>query len=153
MKLYLVQHAKAVEKEVDAERPLSGEGRKDIEKVAAFLKESGLSVERVWDSGKLRAVQTAEALAGAINAKEVRERQGLKPNDSVEAVADELKAGEASIMLVGHMPFVSRLAAVLVTGSREAEVVRFRQGGLVCLGRDEEGKWAVEWMVIPGILV
>ena len=42
MKLYLVQHAKAVEKDVDSERPLSAEGRKDIEKVAAFLK--GLSL-------------------------------------------------------------------------------------------------------------
>jgi phosphohistidine phosphatase len=153
MKLYLVQHAKALEKEVDAQRPLSGEGRKDIEKVAAFLKGRKLSVERIWHSGKLRALQTAEALAGAVKAEEVKEREGLKPDDGVEAVADELKAKEASIMLVGHMPFVSRLASVLVTGSREAEVVRFRQGGLVCLGRDEEGKWAVEWMVIPEILV
>jgi len=50
------------------------------------------------------------------------------------------------------MPFVSRLASALVTGSEKAEAMRFRQGGVVCLGRGEDGKWAVEWMVIPEIL-
>ena len=152
MKLYVVQHAKAVEKEVDAERALSAEGKQDIGRVAAFVKGQNLSIERIWHSGKFRAAQTAEALAKAVRAGKVEEREGLKPNDSVQKVANELGASEASTMLVGHMPFVSRLASALLSGSEKAEVVKFRQGCVVCLGRGEDGKWAVEWMVIPEIL-
>ncbi len=33
--------------------------------------------------------------------------------------------------------------------SAERTVVRFRMGGVVCLGRDESGAWALEWMLVP----
>jgi len=55
MKLYLVQHAKASSKEVDPQRPLSDQVRRDIEKVAAFIKPSNLCVEHLWHSTKERA--------------------------------------------------------------------------------------------------
>jgi phosphohistidine phosphatase SixA len=38
MKLYLVQRAKTASKETDPQRPLTEEGRRDIQKVAAFIK-------------------------------------------------------------------------------------------------------------------
>lgn len=44
MKLYLVQHGDAVAKEVDPERPLSDQGRKDVEQVGRFLAEAGICV-------------------------------------------------------------------------------------------------------------
>ena len=37
MKLYLMQHGDALQKDVDPDRPLSPRGRRDIEKIAAFL--------------------------------------------------------------------------------------------------------------------
>jgi phosphohistidine phosphatase len=152
VRLYLVQHARAVEKEVNGERPLSAEGKEDARKVAAFLKETGLSVGRLWHSGKLRAAQTAESIAEGVNATgKIEEKEGLKPNDNVEAVADELAADEGSTMLVGHMPFVGRLASLLLTGSEEADIVGFRQGAIACLEKDENGKWRIEWMITPEI--
>jgi len=45
MKLYLVQHAKAASKEVDPERPLTEEGHRDIQKVAAFIRPLNLCVD------------------------------------------------------------------------------------------------------------
>jgi len=150
MKLYLVQHAKAVDKDVDAERPLSAEGKEDMKKVGAFLKAKPLSVARLWHSRKLRAGQTADVLAKTVEVTgKTEERKELGPNDDVRAVADELNAESASIMLVGHMPFVGRLASLLLTGSEQAGVVRFTQGCVVCLGRDQDGKWLIEWMITP----
>ena len=60
MKLYLVQHGEACAEDVDPERPLTAQGRADVERLAAFLQQAGIQVGRVIHSGKLRAEQTAE---------------------------------------------------------------------------------------------
>ena len=41
MNLYLVQHAEALPKQEDPDRPLSAQGRADIEKVARFVAKNG----------------------------------------------------------------------------------------------------------------
>jgi len=53
-------------------------------------------------------------------------------------------------MIVGHLPFLARLASYLVMGSEEPPLVRFRYGGVVCLERTGEGEpWMVSWMIVP----
>ena len=66
MKLYLAQHGEACTKDIDPERPLTDQGREDIERLAEFLARAGIEVARVIDSGKLRAAQTADLLAAAV---------------------------------------------------------------------------------------
>ncbi len=63
MRIYLVQHGEAVAKDVDPERPLSEQGHNDVEKIATFLGNTQLGMERILHSGKLRAEQTAEIFA------------------------------------------------------------------------------------------
>ena len=153
MKLYLVQHAKAVPKDVDPQRPLSDEGRRDIKKVAAFIGTLNLEVDFVWHSKKIRAAQTAEVLSKVILVRmEKIERDGLSPNDNVAAIRDELVASEYDVMIVGHMPFVSKLASLLLTSDESAGTVAFQQGGILSLEQSTEGQWQVNWMVIPAIL-
>jgi len=153
MKLYLVQHAKAASTDVDPERPLTEEGRQDIQKVAAFIKPLNLSVDYLWHSSKTRAIQTAEILAEVIKInKEKIEREGLTPNDDVPAVKDELASAQQDTMIVSHMPFVSKLASLLLTDREFAGTVAFRQGGIVCLSSSEPNQWQIEWMVIPELL-
>ncbi len=58
------------------------------------------------------------------------------------------------LMLVGHLPFLSRLASLLLVGDPERALVRFRMGGIVCLtgepaGAGGTGGWMVAWMLIP----
>jgi phosphohistidine phosphatase SixA len=46
-------------------------------------------------------------------------------------------------MIVGHLPFLSKLVALLVAGSEENEIVEFRFGSVVCVssaGTTENGK-------------
>ncbi|MGB2807314.1 MAG: phosphohistidine phosphatase SixA [Sedimentisphaerales bacterium] len=153
MKLYLVQHAKAASKDVDPQRSLTEEGRRDIQKVAAFVKSLNLSVDYLWHSTKTRAIQTAEILAEVIKIhKEKIEREGLAPNDNVTAIKDELIATQQDTMIVSHMPFVSKLASLLLTGREFADTVAFRQGGIVALNSSEPNQWQIEWMVIPELL-
>ena len=154
MKLYLVQHAKAASKDVDPERPLTKEGHQDIQKVAKFIKPLNLSVDYLWHSTKTRAIQTAEILAEVIKInKEKIERDGLAPNDDVPAVKDELASAQQDTMIVSHMPFVSKLASLLLTSRESAGTVAFRQGGIVCLSSSKPNQWQIEWMVIPELLI
>jgi len=63
----------------------------------------------------------------------------------------EIEGTEEDIMLVGHMPFMNKLASRLLSGNPEADCVQFQQGGVLMLERSE-GQWRVGWMVIPAIL-
>ena len=154
MRLYLVQHAKAEPKDVDPERPLTEEGRRDIQKVAEFIKPLDLSVDYLWHSGKTRAAQTAEVLTEVIEIRnQMAAREGLAPNDDVEAVRDEIVSAQQDIMIVGHLPFVSKLASLLLTDSESANVVAFKQGGIVCLYYSDESQWQIDWMVTPELLI
>jgi len=154
MKLYLVQHAQAELKDVDPQRPLTEQGRRDIRKIAAFIKPLNLAVDYLWHSGKKRAEQTAEALAEVVGIrKDTSTREGLAPNDDVREVKKEIEAARQDTMLVGHLPFMSKLASLLLTGSKSAGTVAFRQGCIVCLECSNESQWQIDWMITPELLV
>jgi phosphohistidine phosphatase len=152
MKLYLVQHAKAASEQIDPQRPLTKEGRSDIQKVAAFIKPLNLCVDCLWHSGKKRAEQTAEVLAEAIKVKTQTARDGLGPNDDITALKDEFVSASGDIMVVGHLLFLSKLASLLLAGAESANTVAFKNGGIVCLNYSEENRWQIDWMIIPELL-
>ncbi len=153
MRLYLVQHGEALPKEVDSDRPLSDQGQQDAERLARFLAGRGVRVSRVSHSGKTRARQTAELLASTM-APGVKPdvRAGLAPNDPTDAFAETLAAWREDAMVVGHLPFMARLVTRLVTKSDNGRVVAYLPGSLVCLERDEDGAWAIAWMLRPELL-
>lgn len=152
MKLYLVQHGNAVSKEEDSQRPLSQKGAQDVEKVASFIRHLHLKVD-LWHSVKLRAKQTAEILCEVVNTVNgLVEREGLRPRDEVEGILAEVQLSEHDVMIVGHMPFLSELASLLVAEEISAGIVAFKQGGIVCLEQNEDGDFEVAWAVIPQIL-
>ena len=154
MKLYLVQHAKATSKQADPQRPLTEEGRHDMHRVAAFIKPLNLCVDYLWHSGKRRAEQTAELLAEVIKINKTQTaRDGLGPNDDVTALRNELVSGQQDIMIVGHLPFLGKLASLLLTGSESTDTVAFKNGGIVCLTRCEENQWQIDWMITPEFLL
>jgi len=66
MRAYLAQHGLAKDGNEDAERSLSGRGRKDVARCAGFLgRVEKPEPVRIVHSGKLRARQSAEIFAGA----------------------------------------------------------------------------------------
>jgi phosphohistidine phosphatase len=153
MKLYLVQHAKAASKDVDPDRSLTEEGRRDVQKVAAFIEALNLKVDFLWHSGKTRAAQTAEALAEVVNVKtQMTAHDGLAPNDDVEAMKNELLSGGHDVMIVGHLPFLSKLGSLLLIGDETTGPVAFQKGCIVALEQPAEGHWHINWMVIPELL-
>jgi phosphohistidine phosphatase len=150
MRIYLVQHGEAVPAEVDPERPLSAAGEADVRRMAAVLRGSGVSVARVLHSGKRRAERTAEVLAAGLEPKVRPEaRAGLNPNDATASVAQEAAGWEQDTILVGHLPFMARLASRLVAGREDLGMVAFRPGSVLCLERTEQRAWTIAWMLRP----
>jgi phosphohistidine phosphatase len=150
--VYLMQHGEAAAAEVDPERPLTETGRRSVGAVAAHAAACGVHIDRIVHSGKLRAEQTAGVLAGALRCDVVDQVDGLSPNAPVQAAADALvdPAREGSLAIVGHLPFLDRFAALLVAGDCTAQVVAFRNGGLVKLVPAEWG-YAVAWAITPEV--
>jgi phosphohistidine phosphatase len=149
MIVYLVQHGEATPKRVDPARPLTERGRREVVRVAGVAARLGVEVQQIRHSGKARAEQTAEILGQALSPPDgVVAVPGLAPNDHVGAVAEALAGEEGPLMFVGHLPFLARLAGLLVAGDAGRPVVQFRMGGIVCLAQ-ADGLWQVAWILTP----
>jgi phosphohistidine phosphatase len=152
MALYLVQHGQSLPKDVDPDQGLSDVGIADTKRIADVARIYQVNVSLIKQSGKKRARQTAEILADALNpAGGVEAVSGLKPLDDVAALAAFLDAA-ADTMLVGHLPFMSRMASFLVTGSADRPIFKFQNSGILCLDRDPDtGSWLIVWALMPKI--
>lgn len=150
MRVYLVRHGEAKPKTEDPERGLSERGRKDAARVADILEQTGAGVDHLYHSGKARARQTAEILAQSVLwDPQLKTADDLGPNDPVQPWVDRLASAEADTMLVGHMPFMGRLASRLVTGAEDRDLVRFTAGAVACIERTDSGGWVLVAVTIP----
>jgi phosphohistidine phosphatase len=99
-----------------------------------------------------RAVETAELLSEAIGAPPPVADDRLQPGATWDAVAAAIRERHAArrVMLVGHEPDLSELAAEL-TG---AAAVRMRKGALACIefpGAPEPGTGEIAWLIDPDL--
>jgi phosphohistidine phosphatase len=67
-------------------------------------------------------------------------------------VAEEAASWSQDTMLVGHLPFMGKLASWLLSGTEQADAVSFRPGSVACLERGAEGSWTLAWMIRPELL-
>jgi phosphohistidine phosphatase len=153
MRLYLVQHAEAKREEEDPSRSLSEKGLNDITKVATYIVSLNISISQIFHSGKTRALQTAQVLAEHLKPQEsISQTDGLAPLDEPGIWFERLTKIKEDVALVGHLPHLGKLAALLLCGDKEKNIVDFKMGGMVCLKRSEDGNWSLEWMIIPDVI-
>jgi phosphohistidine phosphatase len=152
MALYLVQHGKSLAKDKDPKKGLSQEGIAETERIAEVAKGYAVPVSEITHSGKTRARQTAEIFEAALKpSRGIHESSGLSPLDDVTVFADTIDSTK-DVMLVGHLPFMERLTAYLITGSFEKPVFKFQNSGIVCLDTDPAtGSWVIKWTLMPHI--
>jgi len=152
MTVYLMQHGEAKSEQEDPERDLTDRGALQARMAAERLGRLAPDIHVIWHSGKKRALRTAEIVADNLGIpKRVMEHTGLAPKDDAAPIARKLQKTGRDIMVVGHLPFLSRLASLLLTGSPEPEIVGFRYGAILCL-EEQSGRWRVAWMLAPELL-
>lgn len=148
--LYLVQHAESKKEGEDPTRGLTDKGFRDIALTALFAHDQSVAVSWIYHSGIKRAQQTAQALADQVHPKEgVSEADWLAPMDDPKNWEDRLSHMHEDIMLVSHLPYLAKLASLLLCGDGSKNIVDFKNAGIVCIKRFDDGHWAVEWVVTP----
>jgi phosphohistidine phosphatase len=157
--LYLIRHAVAEERgdawPDDNKRPLTDEGIARMRKAARGLADIDVTIDIVLSSPLVRARQTAEIVAAALDPRpSLVNVDSLAPDGSFAAiVADLEKHGrKPRIALVGHEPAIGEFAARLI-GSRHA--LEFKKGAVCRIDLDElppAGPGDLRWMLTPKIL-
>ena len=150
MRLYLIRHGISLPEEKDPEKSLSQEGKEQTQRIAEFLKTKSIKVDAIWHSPKLRAIQTAQIISKSIFCPEIQERNDLNPLDSVEKFPEEIQSLNKDLMIVGHLPFLQKLAPLLLSGSETNQFISYKNSGMVCL--EFTDTWKIAWMVTPELM-
>jgi phosphohistidine phosphatase len=139
IRLYLIRHGIAVDAAAfpgeDADRPLTPTGRKRFRRAARVLAAMGEPIDLLVTSPLVRAVQTAELLAGRLGHDAVEVWRELAPPADAERVvmrlAGRLADGQGAA-LIGHDPGISELLArVGELHHDEARRIFFKKGAIV----------------------
>jgi phosphohistidine phosphatase len=152
MAIYLVQHGQCLIKEEDPQKGLSQQGIEDVQRIAKVAATYAVQVSEILHSGKKRAQQTAELMADALKPdKGTRSVDGIKPLDDILPFAESLDV-TADEMIVGHLPFLERLAAYLITGQHQRPVFQLQNGGILCLDYYTDSEQiVVKWALMPKV--
>ena len=119
---------------------------------ADALLRAGARPVTLLHSEKTRAVQTAAIISCELPGHPPAQlRKGLAPEEPVDGWAMEAALARTDMVLVGHMPFLPRLASLLVAKDRERAQFAFETGGVLCLERIDYGAWVVRFLFAPSL--
>jgi len=124
VEIYFLRHGDAADKaagQSDAERPLTEEGMKQARQAAEWFAKHQIEFDAIVSSPLLRAVQTAEPIAEALNMELGSDRRLSGGQLTVEALADLVSELDRphSLLLVGHEPDFSTIIGELIGGEVE----------------------------------
>jgi len=145
--VFLIRHADAIDETLELRDPmrhLSADGRAQAAALGDRLRWYDCAPTHFWTSPLVRAVQTAELVATGLSCKIALEvLPALAPGESERAVVAAVQAlpEDACVVLIGHEPGVSAIAAVLsglpdFPALAKAEAVRITNGEL---------RWRFAW--------
>lgn len=160
--LTIVRHGIAVDptraKVSDDERPLTNKGVRRTRRIGRGLNRLKLEPDRILTSPLPRAWQTAGIVANALRRNDLVEVvEELRPGRDPRETLDWLNARpEEKLMIVGHNPALSELAALIVGGGLNPAEVRLAElgkGGVAMFRVSmDAGSLALSWIATPGIL-
>jgi len=158
MHIYLIRHAEAVARgepgiQTDEERPLTDTGRRQARELATAFQRHQIQVDAIVQSGLLRALQTAEELAGVWGTApdKMHQTDHLAPGGKPRKLARFLEGlGVESVALVGHQPDIDELTGWLI-GSKKAAIDIAKAGVAYVESSEELGKGtgSLVWLITP----
>ena len=69
----------------------------------------------------------------------------------VKPVIDEIKAVNSDVMLVGHLPFMAKLASMMLMSNENKCNITFSTGALGCFNYDKDS-FSLDWFIYPGLI-
>ena len=132
--IFILRHGDAGNRvtvvEKDSERPLTPEGRAEMQKIAKSLKAVGLQTDRIYTSPLRRARETAEIAAKVLKIPTLEEWNELKPDGSKAELYRKLARldQDSRPILVGHEPYLTSMIGEII-GTTNAKIV-LKKGGV-----------------------
>ena len=159
---YIMRHGIAVTRgsagfSDDTKRPLTPEGKKKMQEITRGLAQMGFDVDWIVTSPLVRAAETAEIVAESLDGNvPVDFCDALRPGGSPEALIQFLAkhANRKRVLVVGHEPDLSELAARLMGAGRHANLA-FKKGGCCLITFDEfppKSSGQLVWWLTPRLL-
>jgi phosphohistidine phosphatase len=119
VQLVIVRHAEAAAGEPDELRPLTPEGREAARALGERLAAKGVRPDAVLSSPLLRARETAQEVARPAGL-EAEPDERLAPGATAESVKAAAADRGETVVVVGHQPDCSQIAAALTGGPEPA---------------------------------
>ena len=116
VQVVIVRHAEAASGEPDELRPLTAEGREAARVLGKRLAADGIRPDAVLTSPLLRARETAQELARPAGL-EAEPDERLAPGATAESVKAAASGRGETVVVVGHQPDCSKIAAELTGGA------------------------------------
>ncbi len=141
----------------DAKRPLAPDGKQKMRAIASGLVRMGFDVDWIVTSPLVRAVETAEIVGETLTSKPPLDFcDALRPGGSGEDLIEFLakRAHRRRVLVVGHEPDLSNLAARLIGAGRNANVA-FKKGGCCLIAFKEfppKSPGQLMWWLTPRIM-
>ncbi|OFW41928.1 MAG: phosphohistidine phosphatase SixA [Acidobacteria bacterium RIFCSPLOWO2_12_FULL_60_22] len=160
--IFFMRHGIAVQRGVplasdDDARPLTAKGKKRVEQVAAGLRKLGYEPDWIVTSPLVRATETAEIVATCFPTRvPVDVCAALRPGGSSEDLFSFLTRhrDRRKVLLVGHEPDLSELAARLIGAGAQAKLA-FKKCGcclIRCDSRPPRFSGQLVWWLTPRLL-
>ena len=151
MLIYLLRHGDAPYSDMDGERSLSSEGKKDLQRVLSHHRAELSGLALVICSPVLRARQTMTVLSATLGYQGPLLFDGvLSPESSVPAVEDSLDPmTEEPILLLSHQPLIGKILEYLT--DRTGLGWSMSTSSLACLEVTAFSRGCAElkWLTIP----
>ena len=158
----ILRHGIAIRRDADgslddSKRKLTPEGREKMEKIARGLQRLNLDLDWIVTSPLVRAVETAQIISDSFGSKVPLDLcDALRPGEPAEKVLQFLakQPDRRRIMLVGHEPDLSMLAARLLGAGRDAGLA-FKKGGcclVLCDHLSLKMPGRLLWWMTPRVL-
>jgi phosphohistidine phosphatase len=161
MQLYIVRHGIAIDREdpncpPDPERFLTDEGMEKTKQVAKGVAEIGAVPDLMLSSPYLRAVQTAEIFASALeqNKQKIRKSDLLLPGgDPMQLFRELAREKQASaVFIFGHAPHLDDLIATAIGSKHHVTALKKAGVALVELRRMVPPSGELVWIATPKML-
>lgn len=161
MQIYVVRHGLAIDREdpkapPDAERYLTEEGVQKTKRVAAAVAELSGSADVLLSSPYVRAMQTAEIFAEALDypKQKIRRTDLLLPGTGASLLFKELAKDKqsATVFLFGHAPQLDDVVAAALGSKHPITSLKKAGVALIELKRVSPPSGQLIWLATPKLL-
>jgi phosphohistidine phosphatase len=70
----------------------------------------------------------------------------------VDQFVAQIERYNTPTMIVGHLPFMAKLVSRLLIDNDTVVLVEYHPGSVVCLSKNDDKQWTIQWMLRPELL-